>query len=111
MARAAKDARDRVAGPSADPANTALPVEQLQNDSQAWNAGVDFGAQERDTKTSLDAQRKQRIKLYQVPADSADKPLPDEYVHINGYGYQIKRGEWVEVPETVVEVLEQAGRL
>lgn len=109
--RAKDSARDRAAGPSVNEANTVLPTEHLENDTQAWNAGGDFAAQERETISALAAQEKQRIKLYQVPVDSADKPLPDEFVHINGHGYLIKRGEWVEVPTTVVEVLEQAGRL
>ena len=40
-----------------------------------------------------------------MPDASSDKPLPDETVQINGYTYVIKRGEEVEVPESVHQVL------
>ena len=62
------------------------------------------------TKAALDAQPKKTVRLHQVPADSTDRPLPDEYVEINGHGYLIQRGVDVEVPESVREVLIQAGR-
>lgn len=62
-----------------------------------------------DTGKMLAAQPKQTIKLYQTPPGEND--LPDETVCINGYIYQIKRGEAVDVPQSVYEVLEQAGRL
>ena len=65
---------------------------------------------ERAMKSILDEQEKIRIRLHQVPEDSTDRPLPDEHVHINGYSYHVKRGVEVEVPESVYEVLVQAGR-
>ncbi len=64
----------------------------------------------KDTGEALAAQPKVKVKLYQVP-DSESKKLPDETVQINGYTYVIKRGVEVEVPESVYEVLEHAGRL
>ena len=63
------------------------------------------------TAQALAAQEKRRVKLYQVPKSSNDKPLPDETVCINGHIFQIQRGVEVEVPQSVYEVLEQAGRL
>lgn len=66
---------------------------------------------ERATVNALNAQPKVRIKLYQVPKDSSDKPLPDETVAVNGYVYQIQRGHAVEVPQTVSDILEDTGRL
>lgn len=65
----------------------------------------------RDTAALLASQPKVRIRLYQVPEDSTDKPLPDEYVNINGHGYLIQRGVSVDVPQSVAEVLEQAKRI
>ena len=65
----------------------------------------------RSTGEELAAQPRIKVKLYQVPEGSTDRPLPDEVVSINGYTYQIKRGEEVEVPESVHAVLQQAGRL
>lgn len=64
-----------------------------------------------DIKTVLDSQERVKIRLYQVPKDSTDKPLPDEYVNVNGHGYLIKRGVTVEVPKLVAEVLEHANRI
>lgn len=66
--------------------------------------------EERRVREELQSQPKRKIRLWQVPENSADNPLPDETVCINGYVYQIKRGETVEVPESVAVVLEQAGR-
>ncbi len=64
----------------------------------------------KDTGEVLAAQPKKKVKLYQVP-DSESKKLPDETAQINGYTYVIKRGVEVEVPESVYEVLEHAGRM
>ncbi len=70
-----------------------------------------FESAARQTAATLAAQEKVRIRLYQVPKDSTDRPMPDEFVSINGHNYSIKRGETVEVPQSVYEVLEHAGRL
>lgn len=63
----------------------------------------------RDIKATLDAEPKRSVKLYQVPPGSTDAPLPDLPVQINGYVYQIKRGVSVQVPETVADIIEEAG--
>lgn len=65
----------------------------------------------RSTAEELADQPKRRIRLHQVPVAAGDPPMPDETVCINGYIYQIKRGEDVEVPESVYQVLVQAGRI
>ena len=39
------------------------------------------------------------------------RPQPDETVQINGYTYRIQRGVAVAVPQTVAEILEEAGLL
>ena len=59
-------------------------------------------------KAKLDACKKVRVK---VPIDKQNEK--DLYVtaQINGYTYQIKRGEYVELPEPVVQLLERAGHI
>ena len=47
-----------------------------------------------------------KIKIPKDPLNKNDEVVP---VVINGYFWYIKRGESVEVPEVVSEVLEQAG--
>jgi hypothetical protein len=63
------------------------------------------------TARVLGKQDKVSIKLYQVPESSTEPKLPDEEVTVNGYKYVIPRGINVDVPQTVKEILEQAGRL
>ncbi len=70
-----------------------------------------FGRDETETARALGNQETVRVRLYQVPKDSTDRRLPDEFVQINGHGYLIQRGVTVDVPQSVYEVLEQAGRL
>lgn len=46
-------------------------------------------------------EKKVKIKLHLTRTEK-----DDVYVCVNGNSYQIKRGEWVEVPESVKEVLD-----
>lgn len=59
-------------------------------------------------KEKLAACKKVRIK---VPIDKQNEK--DLYVtaQVNGYTFQIKRGEYVEVPEPVAKQLERAGHI
>ena len=57
----------------------------------------------RDARESLHSQPKVKIN---IPATESEKD--DVVVQINGYAFQIKRGVDVEVPEAVVQVLENA---
>lgn len=59
-------------------------------------------------KAELEAQPKKTIYIAQVGDASSDDPMPDVIVGINGYNYQIRRGEYVDVPESVAEVLMQS---
>lgn len=52
------------------------------------------------------AEKRVRIKLPYVPGVLED----DKYVGDNGKTYLIKRGEYVEVPESVVEILDGAEK-
>lgn len=57
-----------------------------------------------ETKAQLDKEPKVRIKLRLDKSGKASS-VP---VCINGYIYLIRRGEAVEVPQTVAEILENA---
>jgi hypothetical protein len=48
---------------------------------------------------------KRILTIHQTNDDGGSE---DVFVGVNGYGYQIKRGEPVEVPEEVVKVIENA---
>lgn len=58
------------------------------------------------TGASLRKGKTVRIKIPVDPLNKSDKVVP---VCINGHQYRINRGESVEVPEVVAEVLEQGG--
>lgn len=72
-----------------------------------------------NTKEILDQQDKVKIRLHLPPdqlnklkaAEEAGKKMewPSQSVQVNGYIYQIQLGKSVEVPQTVAEILEQAG--
>lgn len=72
-----------------------------------------------DTAKMLAEQPKVKIRLHLDPEErrkleAAEKAgrnavWPSEYVAINGYGFQIQLGKEVEVPQSVAEVLKQAG--
>lgn len=51
-------------------------------------------------------QKKVWIRIPKDPLNPGDDSVP---VNINGYTWQIKRGESVEVPEVVASVLAEAG--
>lgn len=51
-------------------------------------------------KRQLASEPKVRIRL-----------MNDEVVNKNGYMVQIQGKQWVEVPQSIAEILEQAGRM
>ena len=55
-------------------------------------------------KAKLDACKKVKIK---IPLDKQNPKDLTVEVQINGYVYQMKRGEAIEVPEPVVKLLER----
>jgi hypothetical protein len=69
----------------------------VQMDSADRNA---FESSYKATERSLQAQKKVRIR---VPVDTR--------VQINGYGFYLAGKQWVEVPQQVADILEEAGRL
>lgn len=73
----------------------------------------------KSTAQLLAEQPKVKIKIYMSPEekrklDSAKESgknmeWPSELVSVNGHNFQIQKGIEVEVPQTVKEILEQAG--
>jgi hypothetical protein len=89
-----------------------LTMAKPVNDSDMDQVSVDTGA-------VLAAQPKVKVKLYLAPEEKSrlqsavengvTVPWPSETVIVNGYTYVMKRGQECEVPQTVYEILEQAG--
>ena len=52
------------------------------------------------------AEKKVKIRLPLTRTETKD-----EYVAVNGKSYQIKRGETVEVPESVAEVIQHSEEM
>lgn len=67
---------------------------------------ADMAAMRDNTAKLLAKQPKRQIKLRK---DSNPKAPNYETVQINGYTYMIKKGELVEVPEEVFQILSRAG--
>lgn len=55
-----------------------------------------------------DASLSGKSRVLTIHQTNDDGGSEDVFVGINGYGYQIKRGEPVEVPEEVVQVIANA---
>ena len=66
-------------------------------------------AEQKKVKVRLHMSQEQKQKL--DAAEKAGKQLEWPYVpvQVNGYIYQIQLGKTVEVPETVAQILEEAG--
>jgi hypothetical protein len=63
-----------------------------------------------DSKAALLDQNRMR-DYFAAQKKVAVKVSQDEWVQINGYVFIIKKGERVDVPEDVANLLEEAGRL
>lgn len=61
--------------------------------------------QAKETGTILAGEPKVRVKIPADPLNKGEQTVP---VGINGYFYYIRRGETVEVPQTVADLLERA---
>lgn len=62
-----------------------------------------------DTKAMLDAQPKKSIRLKAGSKMPGLKEPNYETVCVNGYIYQIMKGVEVQVPQTVYDILDEAG--
>jgi hypothetical protein len=67
------------------------------------------GEASQTTKELLNAQQRFPVTLHQNKP--GEDQLPDKYVGINDFGYQIKRGKLVRVPESVYLVLVESGEV
>ena len=79
--------------------------------------GTENNTMQNETKktTSTDAdmtapvkEQEEKVKIV-IPKDQINKNDSFVPVAINGYIYQIKRGETVEVPKEVARILKEAG--
>ena len=61
---------------------------------------------EMQTELLLAKQPKVKIRIPLHPLNEEDRMVP---VCVNGYSYYLKRGETIEVPKTVAEILENAS--
>ena len=68
------------------------------------------GPSSQDVRERMSTIDKVRKQLEQEPKVRI-RCQEDQVVTKNGYGVQIKAKEWVEVPESIALILEQAGRI
>lgn len=61
------------------------------------------------TKALLDAQPKRTVRLRQNPKGQVQ--LPDAFVGVNGWNYQLQRGKDIPVPQTVYDLLVDANEI
>lgn len=59
-------------------------------------------------QTTENQKNGEKLIRFKIPLGSADKDRADVFVAVNGKSYLIKRGVTNELPESVVEVLENA---
>ena len=64
---------------------------------------------ENKTTTAKAEVKKKETEIIRIPKTKEDKG--DVFVGINGYTYLIKRGETVEVPKAVAEVLRHQEKM
>lgn len=77
----------------------------MSNEKKLQTAEMDLDAQARSTGAVLAKEKKVRIKIPEDHKNPVNRVVP---VCINGYLYYINRGQTVEVPETVADILAQA---
>lgn len=84
------------------------PVTDATLDQVAKTVGQQLAEQPK-SKVKLHLSNEERAKIQ--AAENAGKKVvwPFETVNINGYTYQIQRGQEVEVPQSVYEVLSQSN--
>lgn len=88
--------------------NQNVQMNEKEMDQISENTGAALKKQKKvKIRLHLDAEMKQKLEAQ----DKAGKKVewPYQPVQVNGYIYQIQLGKTVEVPETVAEILEQAG--
>lgn len=90
--------------PETEPKNLPDPEEaRPETEKAASDAAMD--AEAKKWGPVYGKEPKVRIKIPKDPLNKQDEVVP---VCLNGYNYFIKRGETVEVPQTVADVLTEA---
>ena len=77
----------------------------MRSEKKKLTAEAEMDAQARSTGAVLAKEKKVRIKIPEDHKNPMNRVVP---VCINGYLYYINRGESVDVPETVADILTQA---
>jgi hypothetical protein len=83
-------------------------LNEKEMESIALTTGEELAKQPK-MKIRLPLSPKKRQELEALEASGKPVEWPFHPVQINGYIYQIQLGKSVEVPETVANVLEEAG--
>jgi hypothetical protein len=84
------------------------------SDSEMATLEVDAGqllAEQPKVKVKLYLAPEEKSRLQSAVENGVTVPWPSETVIVNGYTYVLKRGQECEVPQTVAEILEQAGMI
>lgn len=68
------------------------------------DADAGFEDSPESVQRRLAREGKVRLKIEQTTDESAPSEV---FVGVNGYGFKIRRGEWVEVPRSVLRVLQE----
>lgn len=86
----------------------ATEMTEKQMEQIADATGAELAKQDKvKVRLHLDAEQKQKLEAAEKAGKKMDWPyIP---VQVNGYIYQIQLGKTVEVPETVAQILEEAG--
>lgn len=84
-------------------ADARAEAQRIVEEAKACAAGAAAPAVRQEVKPAISEERV-KIRLFK----DNGKYSQDVFVGVNGVGYQIRRGETVEVPASVAEVLEQS---
>lgn len=86
----------------------AKELNEKDMDQVTENTGDLLAAQDKvKVRLHLNAETKQKLEAQEKAGKKVEWPY--QAVQVNGYIYQIQLGKTVEVPQTVAEILEQAG--
>ena len=86
----------------------------LKQAEEEKEAAVKAAVEEYKAKANTRADEKiaeKEVKMIPIKIEKNKNERDDVFVSVNGKNFQIKRGERVEVPEYVVEVLENMKRM
>ena len=89
--------------PTAQEPEVQAPKEEAVEVPAVTGSPVSAGGKAERMKAFLNSQPKVRIL---VPLASGEKPGVTQSVILNGYSHFIRKGEYVEVPQAVADVLE-----